>query len=144
MLEGMLIKENIRIIYEKLSWEEAVMAAVTPLVLTGFVEERYGEAIIDGTKKYGAYYILTKDIALLHSRPEKGVKKRQIGITLVKEGVYFPDNTAPVRLLMVLAAEANDGHIEVMRDIAELVINERMIGEILKADSPDVIFDLLQ
>lgn len=144
MLEDMLIKENIRIVYEKLSWEEAIITAITPLVLTGYVEERYGKSIIESTKEYGAYYLLTKDIALLHSRPEEGVKKKQIGITIVKDGVTFPGKRTPIRLLIVLAAEDNEGHIETMRDIAEFVINESEIEEILKAESTDAIFELLK
>ena len=144
MLEDMLVKDNIRIVYEKLTWEEAIIAAITPLVLTGCVEERYGKSIIEDTKKYGAYYILTKDIALLHNRPEEGVMKRQIGITLVKEGVIFPGKSEPIRLLIVLAAEDNESHIDAMKDIAELVINESWVGEILKAESPEEIYELLQ
>ncbi len=144
MLEDILIKENIRIVYEKLSWEEAIITAITPLVLNGYVEERYGKSIIESIKEYGAYYLLTKDIALLHSRPEEGVNRRQIGITLVKEGVIFPGKSTPVRLLIVLAAEDNEGHIEAMTDIAELVIDESRVGEILKAESVDEIYELLQ
>ncbi len=144
MLEDMLVIDNIRIVYEKLSWEEAIITAINPLVLTGCVEERYGRAIIESTKKYGAYYILTKDIALLHSRPEEGVKRRQIGITLVKEGVIFPGKSEPIKLLVVLAAVDNEGHIDAMKDIADLVIDESKIGEILNAESPQIIYELLQ
>jgi len=143
MLEDMLVKDNIRIVYEKLTWEEAIITAITPLVLTGCVEERYGRSIIEGTKKYGAYYILTKDIALLHNRPEEGVKKRQIGITLVKEGVIFPGKSEPIRLLIVLAAEDNEGHIDAMKDIADLIIDERRIGKILNAESVEKIYEEL-
>lgn len=143
-IKDMLILENIRLVYESLTWEEAIITAITPLVLTGYVEERYGKAIIESTKKYGAYYILTKDIALLHSRPEEGVKRRQIGITLVKEGVIFPGKSEPIKLLIVLAAVDNEGHIDAMKDIADLVIDESKIGELLNAESPQIIYELLQ
>ncbi|WP_426350374.1 PTS sugar transporter subunit IIA [Alloiococcus sp. CFN-8] len=141
MLEDMLVKDNISIVYEKLTWEEAIITAITPLVLSGCVEERYGRAIIESTKKYGAYYILTKDIALLHSKPEEGVKRRQMGITLVKEGVIFPGKSEPIKLLIVLAAVDNEGHIDAMKDIADLIIDKRRIGEILNAESVEKIYE---
>ena len=69
--------------------KEAIRMSVIPLEEDGCVEPRYKEAIISEIEKLGTYIIIAPYIALPHARPEYGVLKSQIAITLFRNEVKF-------------------------------------------------------
>jgi PTS system ascorbate-specific IIA component len=49
-----------------------IRLAARPLIDGGYLEARYGEAVIDSTLEHGAYYVFDEGIAMPHARPECG------------------------------------------------------------------------
>lgn len=141
-IQEMLSRENVQIVQSVSTWEEAVHVAVQPLVDGGFVEPRYIDAIIDGAKELGPYFVLCPDLALLHARPEQGVLKRQIAVTVLREPVRFKPEGPDVRVLVTLAATDSDSHIEVIRRIATLFGDPDNITKVAEAETVDQIYDL--
>ncbi len=139
-IKEMLRPENVCIVQSVDSWEDAVRLAVKPLEEGGFVESRYADEIIRATHEMGPYYVLTEDIALVHGRPEDGVIKGQFAITLLREPVVFSEDSFPVRLLVALAAEDADSHVEAMRTLATVFMDESKIGKIVAYESADELY----
>lgn len=141
-VENMLSLDNIRIYDHADNWVDAISKAVTPLVENGFVEQRYIQGIIDNTNQYGPYYVLAPEIALPHARPEQGVLKKQLGVTLLRHPVKFSADGYDVRLLITLAAADNQGHLEALKALSEIMMDEDRIRQILDAKTEAEILAL--
>jgi PTS system ascorbate-specific IIA component len=140
MIINMLKRENVQIIDRVKDWQEAIFAAVNPLVRTGYAEERYIKGIIENTFKYGPYYILMPNVALIHGRPDQGVIEKQLAVTLLKEPVQFSEKSYPVKLLIALAATDSESHVGAMKEIAAILMKESTINYILESDSEAEVY----
>lgn len=139
-IKEMLKPENVRIEQAVDTWEDAIRLAVKPLEEGGYVEPRYADEIIRATHEMGPYYVLTEDVALVHGRPEDGTIKGQLAVTLLREPVVFAEDSFPVRLLVALAAEDANSHIDAMRTLATIFMDESKIAEIVAYDSTDDVY----
>ena len=142
MIKEMLKKENIQIIHRVADWKDAIRVSLQPLVAGGYVELRYIDGVIDSTIKYGPYFVLTEDVALIHGRPEQGVIKKQLAVTLLREAVHFSEDGYPVRLLVALAASDSESHIDVMKVLASIFMEEDKIRAITEAETEEEIYGL--
>ncbi|HBO61275.1 MAG TPA: transcriptional regulator [Olsenella sp.] len=140
-MASMLKRENVQIVEKVDSWEESVHVAVQPLVDQGYVESRYIDGIIDNAKEFGPYFVICPDLALLHARPDQGVLKRQLAVTVLREPIRFKEEGPDVRVLVTLAATDADGHIEVMRRLATMFCDPDNITKIAEAATADEIYD---
>ncbi len=141
-MEKMLSIHNIRIYDHAENWVDAITKAVTPLVENGYVEQRYIQSIIDNTIQYGPYYVLAPNIALPHARPEQGVLKKQLGVTLLRKAVKFSEGGYDVHLLITLAASDSQGHLEALKELSEIMMDEDRIQKIINAKTEAEILDL--
>ena len=88
----------------------------------------------------GPYYVLTEDVALIHGRPEDGCIKGQLAVTVLKKPVKFTEDSFDVRLLVALAAEDSNSHIEAMQVLAGIFMDEDKIAQIVASDDADEIY----
>ena len=139
-MSSMLKRENVQIVEKVSDWEESVHIAVQPLVDQGFVESRYIDGIIGNAREFGPYFVICPDLALLHARPDQGVIKRQLAVTVLREPVRFKEEGPDVRLLVTLAATDADGHIEVMRQLATMFGDPDNITKICEAATADEVY----
>lgn len=142
MVLDMLKKENVQIVQRVEDWKEAVRISIQPLVDGGYVESRYIDGVIENTIEYGPYYVLVENVALIHGRPEQGVKEKQLAVTVLKEPVQFSETSFPARLLVTLAATDGESHIDVMRALAGIFMDTDKINEILEANSAEEVYQL--
>ncbi len=124
-------------------WQQAIDVSMQALVENNYIEPRYVEAIKKSTRENGPYYILTPHIAMPHARPENGVIKTALTLTLLKNGVYFPDNSEPVTLLIGLAASNANSHIDAVRALSEMLSEDTRQEAILNATSVESIKDIV-
>ena len=137
----MLKRENVQIVEKVDNWEDSVHVAVQPLVDQGYVESAYIDGIISNAKEFGPYFVLCPDLALLHARPDQGVLKQQLAVTVLREPVRFKEEGPDVRLLVTLAATDANGHIDVMRQLATMFGDPDNITKIVEAKTADEIYD---
>ena len=133
---GLLKQENVQICDKADDWRDAVRISVLPLERGGYVESRYKDGIIENVEKLGPYIVIADNIALPHARPEQGAIKTQISITLFRQDVEFEGRKATARLFVTLAAKDNDKHLDALSKISELLSEEEVVEQILRA--PDV------
>lgn len=140
----LLQKENVRIVDRANGWKDAVRKSVMPLEEGGYVKPEYKEAIISGIEKLGPYIVVAPAVALPHARPEQGVLKSQIAITLFKENVEFEKRDADARLFVALAAADSNSHMDALMAISEILQNEDTVKEILEADDIETLYSFFE
>lgn len=139
-IQEMLKPENVRIAQSVDTWQDAIRLAVAPLREGGYVEPRYEDEIIRATNEMGPYYVLTEDVALIHGRPEDGCIKGQMAVTVLKQPIKFSEDSFDVRLLVALAAEDSNSHIEAMQVLAGIFMDEQKIASIIESDDTQAIY----
>lgn len=142
MLREMLKLENVRILEKTEDWRRAIHESLKTLVDGGYVESRYIDNIIESTVRLGPYYVLAEDVALIHGRPEEGVLKKQLAVTVLRKPVRFSENGYPVRILIALAAEDSESHLDVMKIIATILMDESKIQAIANGKTEEEIYQL--
>lgn len=140
MISEMMKKENVQIIDSVSDWQEAIYISTKNLIEQGYITEDYPKTIIELTEKYGAYYVLCPDVALVHARPEDGVIHKQLAVTLVKKPIKFKDKDDTVRLIITLAAEDSEGHLKVLQNIAEILADTKRIESIVQINNVDDLY----
>lgn len=140
-MSDMLKRENVQIVESCKDWEDAIHVAVQPLVDGGFVTPDYIAGIIENTNKFGPYFVLAPDLALLHARPKQGVVEQQLAVTIARTGVEFKPGE-PVRVLVTLAATDPDSHLDVMRILATMFADPANIEKVATAASADEVYRL--
>ena len=142
-IKDMLKLENVQIVDAAKDWEDAVRIAVTPLVKGGYVEECYIDGIIANAHELGPYFVLVPNLALLHARPEQGVIKKQLALTILRTGTVFKEGQAPTSVLLTLAAEDSNSHIQVMRELATLLSDPKNIEALAQAKNEHEAYQLM-
>ena len=118
----MIYSDTILLDVEVKDWEEAVRVSGKLLVKTGFVEERYIDAMIDTVKSMGPYAVIAPGVALPHARPEDGVKKPCMSLVTLKTPVNFGNNgNDPVKLVVAFATIDKNAHVNALRRLARIL-----------------------
>lgn len=129
-LREVLIEDNILIEDEVSDWKDALTQAGAPLVNAGNVDESYIEEIIRQTQNYGPYMFITKDVVLAHAKPEGGVHKLGVAMSIYKSGVTFTNNHT-AKIIIVLAAEDQEKHLRILKDIMEVFSAENSVQKLI-------------
>lgn len=141
-MKEMLKRENVQIVESCADWKDSIHVAVQPLVDGGYVTPAYIDGIIENAEKYGPYFVLAPDLALLHARPEQGVVKQQLAVTVCRHGVVYKEDQVPTRVLVTLAAENPNDHIDVMRVLATMFADPANIEKVATATDADEIYQI--
>lgn len=125
MLSDYFTQSMIQLNINAVDWRASVQAAGDLLLNAGVCESRYIQAMIDAVEKMGPYMVLAPGIALVHARPEDGVKKVGIGILTLNKPVNFgsPEND-PVKLVIPFGAVDHVGHIQMLQELAVFLSDE--------------------
>lgn len=144
MLTQLLTEEVISIEAGARDWRHAIELATAPLLANGTIEPSYVAALYRSHEELGPYYVLGPGLTMPHARPEDGVNRLGLALTVLKEGVNFgSEGNDPVRLLITLAASDSNSHVETIAQLAELFMNEEDVAAIMAATSKDDILRIL-
>ena len=140
------LKENrIKLNVEVKSWEEAVEEGGKVLLEDGIIEESYIEAMKKAVRDVGAYFVITKNVALPHAKPEEGVIKTGIGIVTLKNPVNFGNiENDPVRYIFCLAVKNNSEHIEILRELSEILEDKEFFRHLDNENDNKKIYEYIK
>ena len=136
------LKNNIILTDEFDSWELAIKQASEPLLEKNIIKESYVEAMINSVYKNGPYMIIMPHIALAHARPEDGVNENGISFLKLKIPVIFPQEN-DVDIIIVLAAKEDEGHLELMAELADLLVDDEKTEALRRAHNKNQIKEIL-
>jgi mannitol operon transcriptional antiterminator len=116
------------------SWQEVVDKAGQLLLYTRAIEARYIEAMKDVIEQYGPYMVAWPGIALLHARPEEGVRRLCMSLVILRQPVNFGHSeNDPVYLAIALGAVDNRSHLKALSELHEMLQDKETIDKIRNA-----------
>ena len=133
-LADALNMENIAVRESQKQWTGALWEAGEPLVKRGSVEKEYIDRIISQIRYYGPYMFITPRVILAHAKPEDGVNRLDVSFFVYKQAVKFSD-FHEANIVIVLAAEDQEKHLKILRDIASIFSIQARIDDILALNS---------
>jgi mannitol operon transcriptional antiterminator len=144
MLQDILSDSHILLNKECKDWKEAITKTGQLLLAEEVIEDRYINAMIKSVEEYGPYIVVGKHLALAHARPEDGVNKLGISVMTLKEPVNFgnPDND-PVKIIFCLAAVDSYSHLNVMKNLIELINDEEKLDQLITAQNINMFKQVL-
>jgi len=138
-LEGKIV-----VVDQVKDWKEAIRKVAEPLLKRGEIENSYVDAIFNKIEKMGNYIIIEPKIAMPHARPEDGVNKTCISLLKINEGVLFDGEDEKVYLMFMLAASDNSSHIDILKDLMNIIDDEDQIEKLILAKSIEETKKLLK
>ena len=142
MLEQLLKVENCVILDGVKDWKEAIHISLQPLVKDGYCTDDYEAEVLSNTEKYGAYYVLTDDMALIHASSAAGVKDTQMAVTVLKQPIQFTEDGPAVRILIALCAKDESSHMSGIVAISNIFGDDGNVQPILNATSSKEIYEI--
>lgn len=101
--------------------EEAIILSYEPMLKKGYITQGYVEEIIKDLRRLGPYIVITKHIALPHTKAEAGALKTGLGITVLKEPIVFKNQeNDPVKYIFSLSATEHERHLQAMSELVDL------------------------
>jgi mannitol/fructose-specific phosphotransferase system IIA component (Ntr-type) len=143
-LSELLLPEAVRTHVTVDDWRTAIRDCGELLVTQGAVEPRYVEAMLAAFDELGPYAVVSPGVALPHARPSDGVRRPGIAIITLAEPVTFGHtHNDPVDVVVAFAATDKTTHLEVLRQLAEILGDENSLGRVRAADDAASLLDAL-
>ncbi|WP_053218252.1 PTS sugar transporter subunit IIA [Virgibacillus senegalensis] len=136
------LQGNVNFIDSVTSWEEAIETAASPLLKNQSITTKYIQDMIKNVHENGPYIVIAPGIAMPHAKNEGGVLKTGISFLKLDKPVLFPENKE-VNVLFVLAAVDSSGHLDLISDLSELLIDDSMMGQLKDATSEKEVIELV-
>jgi len=145
MLNDLLTFDVIKLNVECSSWKDAIVQGTSILEEKGFIEKRYGEAIIENFNQFGPYMVVAPGIVLSHARPENGVKKLSMSLITLRNEVKFGNVTNdPVKMVITLAATDSETHLKALSQLMELFMNSSDLHTVMDSTNKEQTLEIIK
>lgn len=144
--KNILCKENIQVLVECNTWEDAIYKAAKPLLEKGFIDKKYIDSVFEKIKLHGPYMVIAPGIAMPHAGiGDGGVNKTSLSIMTLKKPVKFNhEKNDPVHTVIFLAAKDNYTHIETLTHLLDILSVKENIKKLTTSSTQREIYELLK
>lgn len=129
--------QNIQIREQVSSWQEALKIASKPLLDSHKITNTYVKNMAKSVKENGPYMVLTDYFALMHARPGEGVNQIGMSLLVLKHPVDLEGK--PVKIFLVMAALDNNSHLNALKRIMNILMNNKSFNTILNGNKKEII-----
>jgi len=136
-------EDNVELNISANDWKDSLWKSSEILLEKDAITEEYVEAMIESVEKNGPYFVITKNIALAHARPEFGVKSEGITFTTLNPPVNFDSRFDPVKLIITLAATDSDAHVEILSELAGILSDTTRTEKLFTSKTKKQFLDIL-
>ena len=144
MLKDVLSASHIQLNVPVQNWEEAIERSAQPLLKEQIIEKHYIEAMVAAVKEYGPYIVIGKHLALAHARPEDGAQQLGVSVLTLAPPVAFGNpEMDPVKIIFCLAAVDSYSHLAIMKELIELINDEKKVTQLLACSTIEAFQSLL-
>ena len=145
MILDLLTKKNIAVNVKATDWKEVVEETGKLLLEADQIEERYIEAMKQSIIDNGPYVVIGKGIALLHARPEDGVKENCLSLITLDEPVEFGnENNDPVQIAFAFGTVDNEKHVKTISELSVVLMEESAVDKIAEMGSAEDILKYIE
>lgn len=145
MLADLLTERTVRVGVEARDWQEVVDIAGRLLLDDGSIEPSYIDAMREVIQSLGPYVVIAPGVALLHGRPQHGVKRICMSLVVLKTPVEFghPEND-PVTLAFALGGVDERSHLDALAQLATLLSDEEAASRLRSARSVEEVLEVVR
>jgi len=145
LILDLLTKKNIAVNVKATDWKEVVEETGKLLLEADQIEERYIEAMKQSIIDNGPYVVIGKGIALLHARPEDGVKENCLSLITLDEPVEFGnENNDPVQIAFAFGTVDNEKHVKTISELSVVLMEESAVDKIAEMGSAEDILKYIE
>ncbi|MEG0330259.1 MAG: PTS sugar transporter subunit IIA [Longicatena sp.] len=145
MKETLLKESHIQVMPNVKDWKEAIKVAAQPLLNDGSIDVTYVDAMIQTVIDLGSYIVLAPNIALPHARSKNNVFKDSVSLLKLSQPVYFDENEDSRAILIIpIACTSNEGHMEMLGRVAEVLGDLDTIEKLLETNDKDEIYKIFE
>ena len=139
-LTNMITESIIQLQVEANDWEDAIRKAGKPMIEHLYVKPAYIEEIIRIMHQEGPFVVITKHVALPHTKPSSGALRCGLGLTVLKEGITFGSQEHdPIKYIFTLSAVDNESHLTAMSQLLELFNEPSFFTMMDEAETPQKV-----
>jgi len=131
-MNELISKENILIDSQTTTWNEAITRAGELLVNSNTILLEHMSAMIEAVEKFGPYIVLIPNVAIAHAAPSPFVLQNGLSLAIFENDIHFGCINDPVRLIFGLAAVDNHSHIDLLRDLSDLLQEKGVIENLIQ------------
>lgn len=145
MLADLLTERTVRVGVEARDWQEVVDIAGRLLLEDGSIEPSYIDAMREVIQSLGPYVVIAPGVALLHGRPQHGVKRICMSLVILKTPVKFghPEND-PVTLAFALGGVDERSHLDALAQLATLLSDEEAASRLRSAQTVEEVLEIIR
>lgn len=142
-LKEVLTEKTIQLACEAESWKEALFMAAGPLLEEDWITMEYAEAAYEISHTMGSYIVIGPGIAMPHARPEMGVRKLCMSLTMLKKPVEIAEGTK-VDMIFFFGAEDQYSHVHVLKSLMNLLASPEALKKIRKAEKKKEVLEVIK
>lgn len=131
----MFDKENTKEINYKITWQKAIKNGVEILCKNKIANFELYNAILETTKKHGAYWVLERGLALAHAPIGNYNKKPGISLVWLKHETQFNNEEKYARILITFSAIDSTSHMKYIKEFSNVFGNENLKKKLLNSTS---------
>jgi len=145
LILDLLKKKTIAVNIKAADWKEVVDETGKLLLEADQIKEKYIEAMKQSIIENGPYVVIGKGIALLHARPEDGVKENCLSLITLEEPVEFGNkNNDPVKIAFAFGTVDNDKHVKTISELSAVLMEESAVDKIAEMGSAEEILKYIE
>lgn len=143
-MRALITPDRIRLQIEVDNWSQGVRESAELLLQDGCITREYIDAIFTSFEANGDYMIVMPEIVLAHARPEFGAIETGISLVTLRHPVLYQDDpTRPICVIFTLAAGNPDEHIEMMKALAMVLIDDESTHRLKTSEDVDAVLRVL-
>lgn len=125
-------------------WADAINQTALPLLKENIITESYIESMINSVHVNGPYIVMAPHMALAHAKPEDGVNEIGASVSRLESPVEFGHKeNDPVKIIFSIAPVDSYTHINIMKDIFEIMNDHYKMQQLLECKSKEEFKKLL-
>ena len=144
MIKDLMNVNQFQMNVEVKDWREALTEAGRYLVESGKIEQGYVDNTIKAVEEMGPYIVIMPGVAFGHSRPDMTVHETCLHMIRLKKGIDFGSVNDPVKFVVMFASKNDSEHIEVLQEVAGMLMEPDNVKILLESNNIDEIKALLK
>lgn len=137
-------RHRIRLQEQAEDWQAAIRASAAPLLEDGCIAGEYVDAIFDSFAANGDYMIVVPEVVLAHARPGSGARETALSLLTLRTPVpYTPSPDKTISAVFTLAAADDEAHLDLMRGLAEVLVDDATLATVLTSGDVDEVAAIL-
>lgn len=145
MLLDILSQNRIATNVKAKEWRSVIKKTGELLLRDNLIEDRYIDAMIKSIEVNGPYVVVAKGLAILHARPEDGVKDIGMSLVILDSPVEFgSEDNDPVKIAFAFCTVDKNKHLQALSELMPVLMKDNAVNEIFDKNTSLEVFNYIR